>query len=219
MPLSRNEIRRRAVAFAKEWKDETSESGEAKSFWDGFFHVFGIKRHGLVVYEKTVTGERLHPGFVDVYWDGYLIAEHKSAGRDLGRAESQAMGYLKAIHQEATKKGEDPNLPRYVAVSDFANFALHDLHGEHPSRVFPLEDLSKKDNLRAFDFLIGRTPPPAEPEIEIEANLKATKLLAELHDALEDGGYPKEDLERLLVCYASGGSWPRVSHAFAVLAG
>ena len=129
MPLSRNQIRKNATAFAAAWKDETSESGEAKSFWDGFFRVFGLERRGLAVFEKTVTGDRLHPGFVDVYWDGYLIAEHKSAGRDLGKAESQAMGYLKAIRQEATKKGEDPNLPRYVAVSDFA------LHEERLSQT------------------------------------------------------------------------------------
>ncbi len=55
------------------------------------------------------------------------------------------MGYLRALHNEATKRGEDPNLPRYVAVSDFARFALHDLHGEHDSRVFPLEGLAKRN--------------------------------------------------------------------------
>ena len=195
MPITRNEVKKRAVAFAKEWAHESSETGEAKSFWDAFFRVFGIKRHGLVVFERTVKGESGTPNFIDVYWPGYLIAEHKSAGRDLGKAQSQAMGYLRALHHEATRKGEEPNLPRYVAVSDFARFALHDLHGEHASLEFPLEDLWK--HARAFDFLVGRVPPPREPEVD--ANLKATRLLAGLHDALEDGGYPPQDLERLLV--------------------
>lgn len=41
MPLSWNEIIFRALAFSKEWEHETSEDAEAKSFWDGFFDVFG----------------------------------------------------------------------------------------------------------------------------------------------------------------------------------
>ena len=44
MPLSLNEIKPRAIALGNEWKDETRESAERQSFWNGFFHVFGLKR-------------------------------------------------------------------------------------------------------------------------------------------------------------------------------
>jgi hypothetical protein len=44
MPLSWNEIRYRALGFSRECPDECSEDAEAKSFWDGFFNVFGISR-------------------------------------------------------------------------------------------------------------------------------------------------------------------------------
>ena len=44
MPISWNEIRHRAIAFANEWKHETREHAEAKSFGDEFFHVFGLRR-------------------------------------------------------------------------------------------------------------------------------------------------------------------------------
>lgn len=44
MPLSWYEIRDRAVAFVREWDGESSEHAEAKSFWDAFFHVFGVSR-------------------------------------------------------------------------------------------------------------------------------------------------------------------------------
>jgi hypothetical protein len=47
MPLSWNEIRDRAIAFTREWKDEQREHAEAKSFWDAFFHVFGMSRRRL----------------------------------------------------------------------------------------------------------------------------------------------------------------------------
>jgi hypothetical protein len=40
--ISKNEIRARARAFAKEWEKETYEDGEAKSFWDSFFTAFGV---------------------------------------------------------------------------------------------------------------------------------------------------------------------------------
>jgi hypothetical protein len=41
MPLSWNEIRDRSLSFSREWATECSEDAEAKSFWDGFFNVFG----------------------------------------------------------------------------------------------------------------------------------------------------------------------------------
>ncbi|MFO2972552.1 type IIL restriction-modification enzyme MmeI [Legionella pneumophila serogroup 10] len=54
MPLSWNEIKNRAFAFAKEWADETSEAAEAKSFWDSFFHVFGISRRRIASFETPI---------------------------------------------------------------------------------------------------------------------------------------------------------------------
>jgi len=42
MALSWNEIRSRAIAFSKEWKDESPENAESQSFWHDFFFVFGL---------------------------------------------------------------------------------------------------------------------------------------------------------------------------------
>ncbi|WP_158303526.1 type IIL restriction-modification enzyme MmeI [Microcystis aeruginosa] len=47
MPLSWNEIKNRAIAFQKEWEGETSEKAESQSFWNEFFHVFGISRGSI----------------------------------------------------------------------------------------------------------------------------------------------------------------------------
>ena len=60
MPLSWNEIKHRAITFSKEWKDETREEAEAKSFWDAFSHVFGQQRrarveHLFALYEKLTS--------------------------------------------------------------------------------------------------------------------------------------------------------------------
>lgn len=43
-PLSPNEIRNRALAFAREWQGERRERAEAQTFWNEFFNVFGISR-------------------------------------------------------------------------------------------------------------------------------------------------------------------------------
>lgn len=52
MPLSWNEIKSRAAAFSKEWEHDTSEDAEAKSFWDGFFNIFGISRRRVATFEE-----------------------------------------------------------------------------------------------------------------------------------------------------------------------
>ena len=51
--LSWNEMRDRAYAFVREWKDETSEKAEAQSFWTEWFHIFGLKRRGAIAYERA----------------------------------------------------------------------------------------------------------------------------------------------------------------------
>ncbi|MBN8482263.1 MAG: hypothetical protein J0L88_11805 [Xanthomonadales bacterium] len=87
MPLSLNEIRDRARAFAREWADETSERAEAQSFWNEFFSVFGVNRRRVAVFEqkaKRFTGST--HGRIDVFWPGVMLAEHKSAGVDLDAA-------------------------------------------------------------------------------------------------------------------------------------
>jgi hypothetical protein len=104
--LSRNEIRSRALAFAKKWENECSEDAEAKSFWDDFFNVFGITRKRIATFEEPVKklGEKL--GFIDLFWKGKLIVEHKSRGRNLDKAYSQALDYFEGIKER--------DLPKYV---------------------------------------------------------------------------------------------------------
>ena len=86
MPLSWNELKHRAIAFSKEWQDETREEAKAKSFWDAFFHVFGQQRRHVASYQEPVKKLSGDWGFIDLFWPKPLLAEHKSAGKDLGKA-------------------------------------------------------------------------------------------------------------------------------------
>ncbi len=54
MPVSWNETRSRALAFSKEWADESSEDAEAKAFWGAFFAVFGVTGRRVASFEEPV---------------------------------------------------------------------------------------------------------------------------------------------------------------------
>ena len=84
--------------------------------------------------------------------------------------------------------------PRYILVSDFQTFELHDLD-ERQTANFPLADLHA--HVEKFGFILGvqrRTFRDQDP-----ANLKAAELMGLLHDALAASGYQGHDLERFLV--------------------
>lgn len=190
MPLSWNEIRDRAIAFSREWVDEDSEDAEAKSFWDGFFRVFGLERRRVAQFEAPVklvrNGGNTTTGRVDLFWKGRLLVEHKSRGKDLERAYAQAVDYFEGIAER--------NLPRYVLVSDFERFRLDDLDsGER--HEFALKEFPQQ--IRLFGFIAGYEARPVRPQDPI--NLRAAERMGKLHDRLKDAGYQGHELEVLLV--------------------
>lgn len=184
--LSWNEIRSRAIKFAKEWEDETSESAEAKSFWDGFFDIFGISRRRVASFEKSVQKAGGRQGFVDLLWKGVLLVEHKSKGKDLKKAYQQAKDYFPGL--------KESELPRYILVSDFENFVLYDLE-EGGERRLKLSQLPQ--NIELFGFIAGYQKQEITEQDPV--NIQAAEQMAILHDKLEGVGYTGHDLEVLLV--------------------
>ena len=132
MRLSWNEIRARAAGFADEWRDAAYEKGETQSFYNAFFEIFDVRRRSVARYEEHVRKLDDRSGFIDLFWPGVLIVEQKSAGRDLERAYGQAGVYFDALPERER--------PRYILVSDFQTFELHDLD-EQDEVAFPLSDL------------------------------------------------------------------------------
>lgn len=184
--ISKNEIRARARAFAKEWEKETYEDGEAKSFWDGFFTVFGVSRRRVATFEYSVKKEDGRQGFVDVLWKGVMLAEHKSLGKDLDKAFTQAKEYFPGL--------KDAELPRYIVVSDFARMRVHDLE-TGAEQEFALEDLYGHVDL--FGFISGYEV--RQYEAEEEASIKAAELMAAFHNEIAKTGYSGHELEVFLV--------------------
>ncbi len=188
MPLSLNEIRERARAFAREWKGETSERAEAQSFWNAFFHVFGVNRRRVAVFEqKARRFNGSQHGRIDVFWPGVLLIEHKSEGRDLDAAYAQATDYFAGLG--------DGELPRYVLVSDFRRFRLHDLESGDPPAEFTLAELHRE--IGRFGFISGYQTRSYKEEDPV--NLQAAERMGRLHDALKAAGFDGHALELLLV--------------------
>ena len=186
MRLSWNEVRARAATFADDWRDASYEKGETQSFYNAFFDVFGIRRRSVARYEAHVAKLDNRSGFIDLFWPGVLLVEQKSAGGDLKAAYEQAGEYFDALVER--------DRPRYILVSDFQAFELHDLD-EREVVAFPLADLHA--HVEAFGFILGvqrRTFRDQDP-----ANIEAAELVGRLHDALADAGHRGHDLERFLV--------------------
>ncbi|HUV80583.1 MAG TPA: DNA methyltransferase [Candidatus Bathyarchaeia archaeon] len=186
MPLSWNEIRKRAIAFSSEWKEETSESAEAQTFWNAFFKVFGRERRVVALFEKNVRKLGNKRGAIDLFWEGKLVVEHKSEGESLDKAYDQALDYSEGL--------SDEQLPKYVIVSDFRRFRLHDLENDKQYEI-KLEELAEKTHL--FEFMRGGKERSYEEEDPV--NIKAAELMGKLHDSLKENGYVGHPLEVLLV--------------------
>ena len=186
MRLSWNEVRTRASAFAADWQDAAYEKGETQSFYNAFFRVFGVQRRSVARYEEHVAKLDNRSGFIDLFWPGVLLVEQKSAGRDLKAAYEQAGEYFDALPER--------DRPRYILVSDFQTFELHDL-SERRKIAFPLADLPA--HVEAFGFILGRERRTFRDQDP--ANIEAAELVGRLHDGLADVGYGGHDLERLLV--------------------
>ena len=191
MPLDWKEIADRARSFSNEWKHVESEDADAKSFWDEFFDVFGIKRRKVSTFEQRVKKLDGNKGYIDLLWKGTLLIEHKSRGKNLAKAYQQAKDYFPGL-----KPDEEP---RYILVCDFWHFELHDLD-ENKVHKFTLAELDK--NLRLFYFIAGYRKQRIREEEAI--NRAAVDALGELHDLLKRDGYSGHDLEvflvRLLFC-------------------
>ena len=186
MRLSWNEIRTRAAKFADDWRDAAYEKGETQSFYNDFFGIFDVKRRSVARYEEQVQKLDNRSGFIDLFWPGLLIVEQKSAGRNLTRAYGQAQEYFDALPER--------DRPRYILVSDFQSFELHDLD-EREETTFTLADLP--NHVEKFGFILGvqrRTFRDQDP-----VNIEAAELMGRLHDALEASGYRGHDLEMFLV--------------------
>ena len=186
--ITPKEIIERATQFSKDWKSATRENSDKQTFWNEFFNVFGIDRKKVAKFEETVRKYSGSSGFVDLFWKGELIVEHKSKGEDLDDAYDQAVEYA-----EGLKKRDKP---KYIVVSDFDIFRIYDCSTVITEfEEIKLADFPKKTD--SFGFISGYSRRKYKEEEPVNKN--AAELIGKLHDAMVDSDYEGEDLERFLV--------------------
>jgi len=185
-----------AEVFAERWHKEESEKQNAQSFWREFFiDVCGVPdlREAEIEFERPVINSKKGTtNSIDVYWKNTVLIEHKSAGKDLDIAEQQARGYIVSL---------PPALrPPVIIVSDFARIRIVE-YLVNESFEFELKDLPK--NLSRIEKIIeGHTG--AITDVEVEADQKAAKLMADLYLQLESNGFKDHQasvfMVRILFC-------------------
>ncbi|WP_396438930.1 DNA methyltransferase, partial [Limnohabitans sp.] len=189
MGLNWNEIKSRALLFSKTWADACNEDSHAKPFWIDFFEIFGITNKRVATFELNVKKLGGAQGFVDLFWPGVLLVEHKSRGKSLDDALDQAIGYLHNLPER--------DLPQLVVVCDFARFRVCRLASgkTHETVEFELQHLHK--HVKLFGLLAGYKVQDIQAEDPV--NIKAAERMGRLHDALKASGYSGHALEVLLV--------------------
>ncbi len=186
MGLNWNEIKTRALLFSKTWADACNEDSQAKPFWIDFLEIFGITNKRVATFELNVKKLGGAQGFVDLFWPGVLLVEHKSRGKNLDNAADQALGYLHHLPER--------DLPQLLVVCDFARFRVRILAtGE--TVEFELQHLHK--HVKLFGLLAGYKVQDIRAEDPV--NIKAAERMGRLHDALKASGYSGHALEVLLV--------------------
>lgn len=173
-----------AQRFADKYATVFSERQFAQSFWrDLFSDVLGLPDMSSVGVEferpvRSATTGRVQ--FIDVLWPAVMLVEHKSAGKNLDEAENQARDYL--ISLEARER------PPVLVVCDFQRFRIVEVLAG-TSVEFPLGDLA--DHLHRFRSIIGDAGRAAA-RVEIQADIKAAELMADLWRELDAAGYGDE---------------------------
>ena len=188
-----NEIRKAATAFSKRWKNAYDEKAQAQSFLKEFFAVFGVDTVVFNAFEHRVKFTDGSQGYADYFWQGTILVEMKSAGKDLDAAYQQAMEYVRTL--------PPVDYPRAVVVSDFQRFRFYNLEKDNALTEFALKDLRRYVTL--FGYMIG-ADDGGEIREQDPVNRKAAEQMARLHDAMKAVGYTGHPLEvylvRLLFC-------------------
>ena len=213
--LSLNTIRERCVKFAHEWSDCVGdEKQEGHEFMRELMQCFGITKRKAISYERrsnrASTGRQ---GYIDALIPGKALIEMKSAGKDLDKAEEQALDY---IHDLA-----DVETPRLLIISDFRHVRIVDLDSEMATdgsgdagrTEFRLAQLP--DHVDDLKFLAGYGRVQVGSREQEEASIRAARVMADLYEALDGSGYSDHEasifLIRTLFCLYGddAGLWER----------
>jgi len=195
MPFSWNEINNRAEDFVKKWQDRApnaKEKSDAQTFENDFFHIFGVTRSEIAIFEHRVQLANGAKGYIDLFWKGHILIEMKSPGENMLTAYEQAKRYASAL--------QPSDLPKGILICDFNKFHYYNLLEDAKLYQFNLDKLV--DNVKLFDHIAGYKDVIYLKQEEV--NKEAAEKMGKLHNRLKQIGYNGHKLElylvRLLFC-------------------
>lgn len=174
--------------FVERWKTaEGNEDREARSFLIEFLtDVLGIENPTRVLdFERRVKGRKVDAFYEDM---GILIeAKSRKPGILDEQRNNGKYGFETPYQQAKWYANELPSSvkPRWIIVTDFDEFRIHDLEMEYPERDYlavKLEDLPEQKYLFDFFFDTSQSRLVKEKELSVEAG----EIVGKLYDAFSE---------------------------------
>ena len=199
--LTEKQQKAAAAAFAQRWQGRGYERGESQSFWlDLLSGVFGVEQPTEYIrFEQQVMLD--HTSFVDaIIPSTHVLIEQKSLGKNLRQGIRQSDGtMLKPIEQAQRYSAHMPysERPRWIVISNFAEFDIYDLEHPHdePQHI-ALDELEHDFHRLRFLTDQGNEHIRREEQVSLEAGA----IVARIYDALLPAYGPQptaEDLRQL----------------------
>jgi hypothetical protein len=180
-----------AGLFASKYANAKSENQLAQSFWRDFLSdVCGISdliARGIEFEYPIRLVTTGNIGFVDVFWPGVLLVEHKSLGNSLDEAEKQARDYLQSL--------DNAKRPPVFIVSDFARIRIVEVFAG-TTFEFSLKELPQ--HLPRVEAVLGKDAQSAT-KVQVSADAHAAGLMSKLFVEFEKAGYEGHEVSVFLV--------------------
>lgn len=180
------EQKTRIKDFIERWKNaEGNEDREARSFIIEFLtEVLGIKDPTKILsFERPVRGRKIDAFYEDM---GILIeAKSRKPGILDERRDNKRYGMETPYEQAKWYANELPPsiTPRWIILTDFDEFRIHDLEKDNPQRDY---ETVKLDNLLdekyLFDFFFDKSQSRLVKEKEL--SIEAGEIVGRLYNSL-----------------------------------
>ncbi len=170
--------------FVEHWSGHGYEKGEMQPFWLSFLRdVLNVSEpEKLVKFEVPVKLK--HTSFIDAFLpDTKIIIEQKSLTENLEQEKSQSDGSTLTPYEQAQRYGSSlpySMRPRWIIVSNFAEFLIYDMETLNKPIKILLSELPTKFHI--FDFMVDLQKNKIR--VEMELSLKAGEIVGRIYNAL-----------------------------------
>ncbi len=204
MSFITQQMKENASSFKSIKRGTEYEKGEAQTFTNDFFKIFGIERRTYVKFEKQIRRKDDNQiVFADAFWPGKLLIESKSAKKDSEKdwenTLSQAIGYIDNLDIKTEK-------PKYIILYNFLKFKIYktEIKSNSTKSVFIAEVLLDEldEKIEHFSF-IPQFIYELEQE-EVQLNDDAVQRISSVYIAIKSKIPNLDDtaifLSRILFC-------------------